>query len=138
MLERLEPDPAGDADRLSDLRLPSNLFDPTGLWLVDLEARLPLAGEAGAPFSSSECSLLALLDVCTGACDARLPLRLDLEDAEALSDSEPESKIARSAQRLAMIEYNLNIAERAVLLNTVNIWYPNILRKARLTEYAKE
>ncbi|TGZ37145.1 hypothetical protein DBV15_05815 [Temnothorax longispinosus] len=92
-LERLEPDPAGDGDRLSDLRLPSSLFDPTGLRLVDLEARLPLAfdaGEAGAPFSSSECSLLTLLDVRTGACDARLPLRLDLEDADALSDSEPE------------------------------------------------
>lgn len=97
-LERLEPDPAGD-DGLSDLRLPSNLFEPTGLWLVDLEARLPLAfdmGEAGAPFSSSECSLLRLSDVCIGACDARLPLRLDLEDAEALSDSDPKSKIASS------------------------------------------
>jgi hypothetical protein len=30
-LERLEPDPVGDPDGLSDLRLPSNLFDPTGL-----------------------------------------------------------------------------------------------------------
>lgn len=50
------------------------------------------AGEAGAPFSSSECSLLTLLDVCrAGGCDARLPLRLDLEDAEALSDSDPEN-----------------------------------------------
>jgi len=101
-LERLEPDPAGD-DGLSDRRLPSNLFEPIGLWLVDLEARLPLAfdaGEAGAPFSSSECSPLALLDVCwAGACDARLSLRLDLEDAEALSDSDPKRKIAKSEIR---------------------------------------
>lgn len=89
-LERLEPDP-GEAG-LSDLRLPpSSLFDST----EDLEARLMFdAGEAGAPFSSSECSpLLTLLDVCAGPCDARLPLRLDLEDAEPLSDSDPENGI---------------------------------------------
>lgn len=88
-LERLEPDPP---DGLSDLRLPSRLFDST----VDLDARLAFdAGEAGASFSSSERSLLALLDICLGACDARLPLRLDLEDAEALSDSDPENGIYR-------------------------------------------
>lgn len=67
---------------------------------MDLEARLPLAldaeptGDAGASFSSSECSLLALLEARTGACDARLPLRLDLDDAEALSDSDPKNNVA--------------------------------------------
>jgi hypothetical protein len=74
---------------------------------MDLEARLPLAfdaGEAGAPFSSSECSLLALPDVCTGACDARLPLRLDLEDAEALSDSDPKRQNREIRALFAMIK----------------------------------
>lgn len=103
-LERREPDRAGD--RLSDLRLPSTLFDST-VWLLDRED-LPLAFDAGerAPFSSSEFgSLLARLGVSAGACDAGLPLRLDLEDAEALSDSEPENEAANEfkVHRLRLI-----------------------------------
>jgi len=87
MLERLEPDLVGEPDGLSDLRL-CNLFDSTD-WFVDLDAPLMFdAGEAGSPFSSSECSFRVLLGI--GTCDARLPLRLDLEETDALSDSDPK------------------------------------------------
>lgn len=85
-LERLEPDLAGDLLRdlgdlgLGDLFLAEDrLTDLVGLALVALER---------ASCSSSERSLFA--GVCAGICeDAGLPLRLDAEEAEPLSESDP-------------------------------------------------